>query len=197
MDEKKVKDGKEFQELLAEIDEKREYYRNHPEESRKNMMQKWKNDQESINNPTESAKKLKMTPADSISERYDRSNDILYMTFDDLYDSNSETIIVSLEKDICLFFDKEFKFPIQIRITNATKKLKVKTYSLRNYFDFKFKISVKTDLITVQIWFKFKIHGKIQNPIEFTRKTPNEKGIPQYSIDITNFQSQTDKKAKV
>jgi len=70
MDVKKTKEGIEFQELLAEINEKREYYRNHPEEARENMRQKWLNDQESINNPREASEKLKMTPPDAISDHY-------------------------------------------------------------------------------------------------------------------------------
>jgi len=88
--------------------------------------------------------------------------DTLYIRFDDLYDSDAETVRLQLEKNLDLYIDKEFKFPIQIRITNATKKLKVKTSSLRKDFDFNFKMSVDNDLINVKIWFIFKVRDMIK-----------------------------------
>ncbi|WP_405295784.1 DUF2283 domain-containing protein [Methanobrevibacter sp.] len=103
--------------------------------------------------------------------RYDYTYDVLAIKVTRPFEYDKT---VEMDEGVLLDFDVD-NVPVSLEILDASKRLNVPKYSLKNLIDFKMRVSVDDKSICVCANFKVILHNKEQSPIleSFTRNYSN------------------------
>lgn len=96
-----------------------------------------------------------------VDYKYDYAYDVLAIKVNRSFTYNKT---VEMDEGILLDFDCD-NVPVSLEILDASKRLKIPKYSLKNLFGFKMKVSVNDKSISVCANFKVLIHNKEQSPM--------------------------------
>ena len=114
-----------------------------------------------------------------VDYRYDYSYDVLAIkvTRPFKYDKT-----VEMDEGVLLDFDEE-NIPVSLEILDASKRLNVPKYSLKNLIDFKMSVSVDDKSICVHANFKVMLHNSEQRPV-LESFTSNYSNIPSMETEF-------------
>ena len=96
-----------------------------------------------------------------VDYRYDYTYDVLAIKVTRPFEYDKT---VEMDEGVLLDFDVD-NIPVSLEILDASKRLNVPKYSLKNLIDFKMNVSVDDKSICVCANFKVMLHNKEQFPI--------------------------------
>lgn len=114
-----------------------------------------------------------------VDYRYDNTYDVLAIKVTRPFEYEKT---VEMDEGVLLDFDVD-NIPVSLEILDASKRLNVPKYSLKNLIDFKMSVSVDDKSICVCANFKVMLHNKEQSPI-LESFTSNYSNIPSMKTEF-------------
>ena len=114
-----------------------------------------------------------------VDYRYDYTYDVLAIKVTRPFEYDKT---VEMDEGVLLDFDVG-NVPVSLEILDASKRLNVPKYSLKNLIDFKMSVSVNDKSICVCVNFKVILHNKEQTPI-LESFTGNYSNIPSIETEF-------------
>ncbi len=114
-----------------------------------------------------------------VDYRYDYTYDVLAIKVTRPFEYDKT---VEMDEGVLLDFDVD-NIPVSLEILDASKRLNVPKYSLKNLIDFKMSVSVNDKSICICANFKVMLHNKEQSPI-LESFTSNYSNIPSMETEF-------------
>lgn len=114
-----------------------------------------------------------------VDYRYDYTYDVLAIKVTRPFEYDKT---VEMDEGVLLDFDVD-NIPVSLEILDASKRLNVPKYSLKNLIDFKMSVSVDDKSICICANFKLMLHNKEQSPI-LESFTSNYSNIPSMETEF-------------
>ena len=114
-----------------------------------------------------------------VDYRYDYTYDVLAIKVTRPFEYEKT---VEMDEGVLLDFDVD-NIPVSLEILDASKRLNVPKYSLKNLIDFKMSVSVNDKSICICANFKVMLHNKEQSPI-LESFTSNYSNIPSMETEF-------------
>ena len=114
-----------------------------------------------------------------VDYRYDYTYDVLAIKVTRPFEYDKT---VEMDEGVLLDFDVG-NVPVSLEILDASKRLNVPKYSLKNLIDFKMSVSVNDKSICICANFKVMLHNKEQSPI-LESFTSNYSNIPSMETEF-------------
>ena len=114
-----------------------------------------------------------------VDYRYDYTYDVLAIKVTRPFEYDKT---VEIDEGVLLDFDVD-NIPVSLEILDASKRLNVPKYSLKNLIDFKMSVSVNDKSICICANFKVMLHNKEQSPI-LESFTSNYSNIPSMETEF-------------
>jgi hypothetical protein len=178
----------EIKKRLEKPEKKKLYFKNHPNEAEKLMVEKAINDTEKLVRSLE--EELGKANLNLNAEtKYTKSDDTFSIITKSNNIDNKRDFSIMLNENVLLDFNKNF-IPIAMRFLKASKylmntKSKIDATVFRNNPIFKLEIVVSENNIKVEMDLKFKIHNKAIKHELLPLTTSNELNIPPIIAEIS------------